>query len=108
MTDPLRDAYRLQLKALRALRREIARQDRRYDDLMAAIQYASSVSGAAGGAAAYAGQDCGALSPLSDHPVAAAPLRVPRERRLNERPECATHPCAIPEDEIEMIERCGE
>lgn len=38
MSEQLREAYALQLKALRALRREIANRDRKFQELMDAVR----------------------------------------------------------------------
>lgn len=99
--DALREAYALQLRALRSLRREIARRERVFENIMARVRENDE-------AVANFGQDCGILSAPSDHPVATAPMRVPRERRLNERREQCTHDCYVPPEDVDLIERCGE
>jgi hypothetical protein len=92
-------------RRLSAMKRRVAQQigqrEVRVEKILDAVRESDE-------AAANFGQDCGILSAPSDQPVAIAPLRVPRERRLNERHECGTHECCIPEDEIDHIAACGE
>ena len=80
--DPLREAYAHQLKALRALRREIARRDRLAQDILDAVRESDEAS-----------TSFGAATPCSDvHPDY----------------ESCSHECYVPPDEVEHIERCGE